>query len=733
MNGQTLRRLLLPLVAFVVSMSVGLYLVRLSDSVRLKESRLVGQQLLAGISSEIERHLAHTLTSTYLLEQEVVRSGGRIEGFEPFAQSILKQLGGISNLQLAPDGVIARIHPLAGNEAAIGHDILRDDLRRDEALAAVESRELTLAGPFTLRQGGVGVIARNPVFLPGEDVEDPADDRFWGFTSALIMLDDLLKDSGLSTLAGRGYGYRLQRFDPRVDDTVVFGGDPALDGSFLESIDIVVPNGVWTLTLAIEGEGLDRHAVELLAALLVALGLTAYCHRVVEEPLALRRKVAEQTLDLERLAYTDSLTGLPNRNRFLRTLGRALEGPVERGRSLALLLLDLDHFKHVNDILGHEAGDRLLCEAARRMLDGLPVSATLARLGGDEFTVIVQEPDALASAERVARRIIETVGAPFRLDGREAYVSASIGIALPGEGCRTVSNLLKCADQAMYQAKHGGRGGFCVFDLGMQQEAAGRAQMTADLHVAVQEGQFEILYQPIVCVATGRVTKAEALLRWNHPVHGIVSPMEFIPLAEQNGLIHPIGEWVFARVVEQAAHWRKTFEPTFQASINVSPAQLRLGPLASRWRSIVERAGTDPSAILVEITESVLLEENERGKAQLWALRAEGFSVALDDFGTGYSSLSYLRELSVDYLKIDKCFVQRIDDDEGDLALCRAIISLARQFGLRVVAEGVETAQQERLLGDERIDFLQGYLYSRPITVREFEARYFAQVARRAA
>ena len=720
------KRNLLPALVFALAAGAGAWLVLLGAAAREGERMLVQQQLLSNVAAEIERRLSYTLTATYVLAQEVIRAGGRFEDFDAFARSTLEQLGGIANVQLAPGGVITDIHPLAGNEAALGHDILRDDRRSAEAHAAIATRSLTLAGPFELVQGGVAVIGRNPVFLPGEGA---GEDRFWGFTSALIMLDDLLAGSGIEELAAKGYGYRLGRFDPALDRYLVFASAGRLDDRSLAYADVVVPSGAWTLAVGpTRAAGGIRTGAELALALLAAALLALFCRRVVDEPEQLRRRVAEQTRELDALAYTDSLTGLPNRNRFLGALETALAAARRDGRPIALMLLDLDRFKHVNDVLGHDVGDRLLVEAGRRMRECLPASALPARLGGDEFTIIVSGEGALAEAEALARRIVDAIEAPFPLGAHEAHVSASIGICTSDDGA-SASDLLKAADQAMYDVKGNGRGGFAVFGEDMRTAIADELALVADLGLALARGELELLYQPIVDAGTGTVAAAEALPRWRHPTRGEIPPETFLPVAEANGLIRALGDWAFAEAAARLARWQAIGDPGLRVGIDASHARFRLDDPVPGWLAATAALGLRPGSLVIEVDETVLLGDTRL----LDALRAAGFEVALDGFGAGHSSLSALKAAGLHYVKLDASFVARLEPDGDDRALCRAIVALAHRFGLRVVAGGVETARQHALLVADGCDHLQGPLYREPLDADAFEARYVAPAAARAA
>ena len=424
-------------------------------------------------------------------------------------------------------------------------------------------------------------------------------------------------------------------------------------------------------------------------------------------------------------ANFDTLTGLPNRSMFLNRLNQGIKNSIRTDRPLALIFLDLDHFKEVNDSLGHNAGDKLLKEASQRLTNCVRISDTVARLGGDEFVIIIDKLDDLGSVERVAQNILVKLEEPFNLDNQSAYVTASIGITLFPRDATNIDELLKNADQAMYLSKNTGRNRFSYFTPSMQALAQKRMCLINDLHIALSEGQFSVHYQPIVNLSTGITDKAEALIRWHHPKRGLVSPAEFITAAEETGLIHEIGEWVFQEAAQQVAIWRGSLNPDFQISINKSPVQfLKNNKTHVEWISHLGKLNLPGSCIVVEITEGMLLDSNITILDQLMEFRDAGIQVSLDDFGTGYSSLSYLQKFDIDYLKIDKSFVCNLEPDSSTMALCEAIIVMAHKLGLKVVAEGIETQAQRDLLIAAKCDYGQGYLFSKPVPAIEFE-KYF--------
>ncbi len=423
-----------------------------------------------------------------------------------------------------------------------------------------------------------------------------------------------------------------------------------------------------------------------------------------------------------RQANFDTLTGLPNRSMFHDRLEQALKKAHRGAQQVALLFLDLDFFKEVNDTLGHGMGDRLLQEAARRVRACVRESDTVARLGGDEFTVILGELVDIRTVERVVQDILTTLAEPFLLGIEQVYISASIGITFyPEDGAETDS-LLKNADQAMYAAKAQGRNRYSYFTASMQDAAQARKRLINDLRVALQEKQFRVYYQPIVDLASGAIHKAEALIRWQHPVHGLINPIEFIPTAEETGMIVELGEWTFRQAARQAVAWRGRHDPAFQISVNVSPVQFQNdGVDHDAWLACLETLRLPGQSVVVEITEGVLMDSSPAVTEQLLRFRDHGVQVALDDFGTGYSSLSYLKKFDIDYIKIDRAFVQNLAPGSDDMALCDAIIVMAHKLGIKVIAEGVETDQQRSLLAASKCDYAQGYLFSRPVPAEEFE------------
>ena len=422
-------------------------------------------------------------------------------------------------------------------------------------------------------------------------------------------------------------------------------------------------------------------------------------------------------------ANFDNLTGLPNRHMFQDRLRQEMKKAAREGLFLALLFIDLDGFKQVNDTLGHDQGDLLLSEAAQRIGACVRASDTLARLGGDEFTIILSGLDHVSSIERVAQSVISNLNPPFVLGGDSAFISASVGIALYPTDAHEPEQLLRHADQAMYAAKNGGRNRYSYFTPDLQLAAQARLQTTLDLRQALEAGQFELHYQPIVHLQTGRIARAEALLRWRHPQRGLLAPVDFLPFAESGGLMVEIGDWVFRQAAAQARAWQERFGSDFQVSINLSPVQFR-GELAlyQGWLTHAQALGLAPRSMVIEVAEAVLLDGMAKINERLAQLRAMGVQVALDNFGTGYSSLAHLKAFNIDYLKLDRSFVHNLVADSGDLALCEALIVMGHKLGLQVVGEGVESAAQHALLMATGCDYAQGFMYARALPAEDMAA-----------
>ena len=486
----------------------------------------------------------------------------------------------------------------------------------------------------------------------------------------------------------------------------------------------------------------DRDEVRHLAALIHETGPTTFAYRVekkdgslvwfettsrsvrdavtgrIREIVGVSRDVTERkTVEehIEYQAYHDALTGLPNRRLFRDRLTVALAHARRLKHPLAVMFLDLDRFKVVNDTLGHSIGDEFLKAVAIRLQAALREEDSVARMGGDEFTVLLADLKTSNDAAKIAQKVLDTVAQPLRIDGTELFLTTSIGIALfPSDG-DSAEALLANADHAMYRAKDAGRNSYQMFTPAMNSRALERLSLENDLRYALERGELELYYQPQINIASGRITGVEALLRWNRPGFGLVGPKEFIPVAEETRLIVPIGEWVLREACRQAKAWQTRGASSFRMAVNLSPRQFQHSDLPQLIGSALEQSGLAPGDLELEITESLAMQNTNRTIATLHTLREMGVQIAIDDFGTGHSSLNYLRSFPIDSVKIDQEFVQEIEASAADRAIVSAVIGMARGLRLRVTAEGVETEHQLEFLREQGCEDVQGFLFGEPV------------------
>jgi len=431
------------------------------------------------------------------------------------------------------------------------------------------------------------------------------------------------------------------------------------------------------------------------------------------------RKADEELIRYQ--ANYDSLTALPNRNLFLDRINIALKQAERNSNQLALLLLDLDRFKWINDTLGHKAGDIILQETAKRLKDSVRESDTVARLGGDEFAIILPDLSHVSDAENIANKIFSAFNPPLSIDGHEIHISGSIGITFFPDDADNIDNLQMNADSAMYSAKEAGRNRFHYFTPQLQAKAERHLLLINYLQQALKRDEFEVYYQPIIDQLSQKIVSAEALIRWNQPQLGFISPEEFIPLAESSGLIYAIGDWVVERVAKNMQRWQQLRLQPINISINKSAHQFSNDNCHEEWADIFKRHSIDVNRITVEITESVFMERGHEHVKKLLEMQKQGMKISLDDFGTGYSSLSYLKRFPVDILKIDRSFIRDVIDDSSDAMLVEMIISLAERMNINVIAEGVETKEQLAFLQKHDCRYIQGYFFSKPLPLAEFE------------
>lgn len=794
--------------------------------------------------------LDQALTLNYSFAAMVRLGHGSTSRFEDAARELLPYFDSVSHISLSPGGIITQVYPLESNEKSLGFNQLEDSIQNKEAIRARDTGKLTLAGPINLVQGGLGAVARLPVFL-----DDQGGRQFWGFTNVIIRIERLLETANLNQLAAQGMAYELWRTNPDsgARDIIAFNAAEALIDPVDKSFD--VPNGSWTLSvspvtgwtsswamlgkllagllisallayqawlmvqlqqrklslqdavieqtrellnarahlqatldaipdllfdidingviysyhtnqsdlLAVPPEEflgksfhhfLPEHACEIIHealdeaaekgvssgkcySLMLPHGLATFelsVSRKADEQdgvarfVALSRDITQRRESEERinnLAFFDPLTQLPNRRLLQDRLEHAIVTSQRQNTLGALLFIDLDDFKTLNDNRGHHIGDLLLIAVAERLSNAVRKQDTVARLGGDEFLVVLEglgsvRELAAAQAQQVAEKILNSLNNHYLLDGQDYFNSPSIGICLFGDQAASTDELLKQADQAMYNAKSAGRNTMRFFDPEMQAATAQRFAVQNEIRDALQQQQFQLYYQPQVD-NTGKVVGAEALIRWIHPQRGMIPPLDFIPIAEESGLILPMGNWIFATACEQLVAWSKSVDTAdIILSVNVSARQFQHPQFVAQLLAVIERSGADPRHLKLELTESMLVANQQEIITKMDALKEQGIKFSLDDFGTGYSSLSYLKRLPISELKIDKSFVQDILTHANDVAIARMIIRLAQSMELTVIAEGVETKEQRDWLEAEGCFKYQGYYFGRPVPIDKF-------------
>ncbi|MGO4999247.1 bifunctional diguanylate cyclase/phosphodiesterase [Oceanisphaera sp. W20_SRM_FM3] len=713
------------LMAFICIFAAGSYYTYLNIEARHKEQQRSMEEVVSTQASAIERHLTHSLSSTYILAQEVRRSNGRFKDFNSFAKEVMQTIGGVSSLQLAPNGITQQIYPLAGNEKGIGHNLLLSDTRSKEAWQAIDSKTLTLAGPFMLVQGRMGILVRNPVFL-----ENNGEPYFWGFATALLYLDDLLSFTAIDQLDRKGYAFELSRLHPDTKQMTIFArSSKDLTEQQVRKI-IKVPNGEWFLAMDRPINFTLQIMLGTLLSLLTAGLFSLLIRRILLEPERLRALIKIQTSRLEQLAFFDELTGLANRRFLTEQLDQAMLNIRRGGGGLALLYLDLDDFKRINDSTGHHDGDRLLIEVAQRLKATVRECDLVGRLGGDEFAVVLMHIESVEHVRLVAEKIIVNIGLPVQLAQNEAIVGASIGITLAPQDGISSGELLRNADLAMYESKRAGRNQLSFYNIAMQEQALYSIRLEEELRRALVREEFSLVFQPIVALSNGLTEKFEALLRWHQPERGMQNPGSFIKIAEQTGLIVPIGYWVIEAAcgfIQQQMQAELSVKPV---AVNLSVCQLREPEFANRVEALLARCQITPSLLELEITESMLMENVELAMMLIANLRRLGIRISIDDFGTGYSSLSQLRLVPVDILKIDRSFIINLETSPIDRQMVEAMTIMVHKLGLKVVAEGIETAAQLRFLKKIGCDYGQGFLLARPL-VPEQALQYwgFAELA----
>lgn len=611
------------------------------------------------------------------------------------------------HIAIAPELVIRYVYPLAGNEAAIDVDYrnLPDQIAAIEQ--TVRQRQTLLAGPVQLVQGGTGLIIRSPVLL--------AEQQLWGVIASVMPLDKLMQIAGIPQLQQR-YFVGLSGVDGNTDNRTIFWGDAVLEGLPAVHTVVKVPAGQWHLK-AFPKQTLSWFHPDLqlwwgLLLLLVG-GVTGASYSLLR--LASQRQQALQVAAFQ--ASFDPLTGLANRAVLLAQIeSRLVRHPTQ---AIAVFSLDLDQFKQINESLGHLVGDRLLRQVARRLELMNDAPALLSRSGGDEFVLLYLTACDESALEQRCQAILQLFHQPFLQDERVLSMSTSIGVAVYPQDGNSALDLLKHSERAMYEAKLLGRNNFHFYDSRMQEQADRFVQLHHEILRGIEQRQFYLVYQPILTVADQRYQKCEALVRWLHPERGLISPMEFIPVAERTGAIRPLGQWILQQAISDMRLFSQLGLAT-QVSVNRSSQEFNQARVADDWLDWLQREGLRPEQLIIEITESLFMDNVSVQQANVERLHQQGVQLAIDDFGTGYSALNYLNRYPVNYIKIDKSFIQNVAVQDKARALVSVLIDMAKVLDIAVVAEGVETAAQFAVLKQLQCDFVQGYYFAKPMARTDF-------------
>ncbi|RUO30574.1 bifunctional diguanylate cyclase/phosphodiesterase [Aliidiomarina sedimenti] len=699
-------------VSFAVLQGILIALLNSYQTQQANNERIAAFQQLATLRAQFDGLLNANLASMRGLRAEFMANPAIDEQrFATLNQYLLADDLHTRHVAVAPDLVIRYVYPRNGNEQVLGTDYRELPTQMESVRQAIESGDIVFQGPVPLLQGGEALIARVPLVH---------DDNNWGIISQVLDHQRLFADAGI------GHGDSL--------NTALRAGDDHLAGDEQiwnhDVVELPIQLGVLQWSLA----GYPTYgywappwwhywplllAGNLVIAAILALFIVVFInHRRLQHAFS---QITEQ-------AQRDPLTGLVNRVYLRQLLGRYIDYCETHQVKFCVLFIDLDHFKQVNDSLGHDLGDQLLITIAERLSNRLRERDIVARIGGDEFILVLKDVDDLETCMNLANQLQQTLTQPVELDGHHIHMHASIGIAMYPEDGEDVMTLIKHADVAMYSAKSAGRNTSAFFDASMQRSAESQLKLSEEMRTGLNSGQFVIYYQPIV-TPVGAITHLEALVRWQHPALGLLSPAQFIPCAERNGIIALIGDFVLTRVCSDLASLRALI-PDVKVSINRSPAEFNDPQVASRWLAIMTEYQVASRDVIFEITESMLMPDQPRQHALINQLDEAGIQLAIDDFGTGYSSVNYVRRFPIRLIKVDRSFTQHLAEDRRVVAMVGALVQMAKALDVQVVAEGVETQAQAQMLETLGVDYLQGYLYTEPLPRNQL-AKWYPDYAAR--
>lgn len=692
-------------------------------------------QIEANLANET-RAMANHLQREFLVHAEAIRRMAKrfqndpsitLETWRQDARNYLEDFGVYQAIEwIDRDYVIRWLEPVADNQDVIGYNVAFNDERRQALALAQSTGNWDLSGIIDLRQGGKGMVIYAPIGSGADNNGFIAGVFRMEILARQLLTDRVLESFRVEIREAGELSYQLNS-DLPVSDT------------FSHSLPVDLPTLNWTLTLKpartwVENQYSNWPTLTFTTFLLMGLltSLTTLLVQLIlkrnQSLLKTRREldleIAQRTaiqIDLARLESTDTLTGLANRRFFMEDLSHTLNIADRQMRQVGLIMLDLDRFQTLNDSLGHQFGDELLIKVSERLNRLSNERILVAYSGGDEFMVCQQQVDDLDDIIHLLGQIKQCFDQPFEVQGEAHSITATMGVAVYPQSGLDSDTLLRNADIALYRAKEQGRNTYQFYTEGMQEREVMRLELDKDLSQALTNDEFVLFYQPQLNLDTGEIQSVEALIRWQHPRRGLLPPGEFIPLAEESGRITDIGRWVVMAACRQLADWKGTEQEGLRIAVNLSGRELDDEALVDHIREALEAENVPPERLEFELTEEIFIQNIERNRNQLSRLQKLGVHLAIDDFGVGYSSLGYLRDFPVDVLKIDRSFITEVTERHDDAVITRAVINLAHNLGIQVVAEGVETEEQLAFLKRHRCNFAQGYLISRPIPARDLE------------
>lgn len=710
--GQRRLRYLAPLISVIFILIIVYFAVALFRAQEIENQK---KETLTKLST-VRVQLEEAINSTFFLFKGLIthiRLNPDLTQteFEKISQQLIDNQPEINNIAAAPDLIVHMVYPLEGNQQVMNLDYRQLPAQLPSVLKAKESGQVVLTGPVQLVQGGLGLIGRLPVYIQNMSGQR----EFWGIVSTVMHVDTFYRAAGLYD-ASLGLEFAIRGKNGMGDKGEIFFGSEELFSHDLSVI--MIPGGRWQIAAKSTGEQITFPEpvlfIYLLGSISIILAIISFYIRRSHE-----YQWRKNESHISYLAYHDSLTGLPNRTRFTEELDRVLAHAKRSGNTIAVLMLDLDHFKQINDTLGHAAGDEILIEVSRRLKKRIRKEDHIARLGGDEFAIIQRDLKTTDDAVTFAQELIVSLSQPYDIKRTKFISGASIGIAIWHPREKIDANLLEEADIALYKAKDKDRGNYAFHTSEMTREIQRRVNLRNELEKALNTDALSLVYQPQIDIKNNKLIGTEALLRWKHPIHGYISPTEFIPIAETHGMMHRIGSYVLKEACEALVRWRK--EGFFQKvmAVNISPVQLNNEFFHKQLIELIDNVGLPGDALELEVTEKVIVQSRANNSLILKAIATKGIKLAMDDFGTGYSSIPTLKHWPFHRLKIAQVFVRGMLTDPNDQEIVMATIGLAENLGLQVIAEGVEKMEQMTFLKQNGCYLIQGYLLARPMPENE--------------